>query len=175
MSAEQGNNRNRVKKLAFYSLLTAVAIIFGYVESLVPLSFIAPGVKLGLANSVALICLMNKDYKGALFVNITRILLSALLFGSPFSLLFSICGGLFSVSVCILLSRSDSLTIIGISIAGGVIHNIVQTAVAFFILGLGVFYYLPFLIVSGIISGGIIGLIVFALLKRVKISPGFFF
>lgn len=173
MFAEQGNNRNRVKKLCFYSILTATAIIFGFVESLIPLSFIAPGIKLGLANSVALICIMNKDFKGAFFVNITRILLSALLFGSPFSLLFSICGGLVSVSICILLSRSSSFSIIGISIAGGVIHNIVQTAVAFFILGFGVFYYLPFLIASGIISGAIMGLIVFALLKRVKIIPRF--
>ena len=174
MFAEQGNNRNRVKKLCFYSLLTASAIIFGYVESLLPLSFIAPGIKPGLSNSVALICLMNKDLKGAFSVNITRILLSALLFGSPFSLLFSACAGVVSLLVSALLSRSDGFTVMGISIAGAVVHNITQTVVAFFILGAGVFYYLPVLIISGIISGGVVALIAFAVFKRVKIIPKFF-
>ena len=65
------------KKIALYSILTSLALIFGYIESLFSLSFIAPGIKLGLANSVALILLCFKDFKGAVLVNITRILLSA--------------------------------------------------------------------------------------------------
>lgn len=174
MFAEQGNNRNRVKKLCFYSVLTATAIIFGFVESLIPLSFIAPGIKLGLANSVALICLVAKDIKGAFLVNISRILLSALLFGSPFSLLFSICAGMASLLVCSLLIRFDSFSIIGISIAGAVVHNIVQTVVAIFVIGVGVFYYLPFLIISAVVSGAVIGIIVMIVSKKMKKITRFF-
>ena len=92
MSAKQDNSPNRIdtKRLTLYALLVAAAMVFSYIESLVPLFFIAPGVKIGLANAVSLLLAAKGRYKGAFAVNISRILLSALLFGSAVSLAYMI-------------------------------------------------------------------------------------
>ena len=156
------------KKVALYGILTGLALIFGYIESLFSLSFIAPGIKLGLANSVALLLLCFKDIKGALLVNITRILLSALLFSTPFSLVFSLTAGIISVGIMTLLSGIKSVSVVGFSIAGAVVHNLVQLTVASIIFGRAVWYYLPFLLVSALISGGIIGALSLIIFKRIK-------
>ena len=156
------------KKVALYGILTGLALIFGYIESLFSLSFIAPGIKLGLANSVALLLLCFKDFKGALLVNITRILLSALLFSTPFSLVFSLTAGIISVVIMKLLSGIKSVSVVGFSIAGAVVHNLVQLTVPSIIFGRAVWYYLPFLLVSALISGGIIGALSLIIFKRIK-------
>ena len=156
------------KKVALYGILTGLALIFGYIESLFSLSFIAPGIKLGLANSVALLLLCFKDFKGALLVNITRNLLSALLFSTPFSLVFSLTAGIISVVIMKLLSGIKSVSVVGFSIAGAVVHNLVQLTVASIIFGRAVWYYLPFLLVSALISGGIIGALSLIIFKRIK-------
>lgn len=170
MSSKQGDNRSKIKHLCLYALLTAVCLIFGYIESLVSLSFIAPGIKLGISNSVALLLICNKDIKGAFAVNISRILLSALIFGSVYSLLFSFCAGVISVSASWFVSKFKGLSAVGISVFGAVIHNTVQCLVALFVVGKGVFYYLPILIVFGIISGSAIGFSVLLLNKKINKS-----
>ena len=156
------------KKVALYGILTGLALIFGYIESLFSLSFIAPGIKLGLANSVALLLLCFREFKGALLVNITRILLSALLFSTPFSLVFSLTAGIISVVIMKLLSGIKSVSVVGFSIAGAVVHNLVQLTVASIIFGRAVWYYLPFLLVSALISGGIIVALSLIIFKRIK-------
>ena len=156
------------KKVALYGILTGLALIFGYIESLFSLSFIAPGIKLGLANSVALLLLCFKDFKGALLVNISRILLSALLFSTPFSLVFSLTAGIISVVIMKPLSGIKSVSVVGFSIAGAAVHNLVQLTVASLIFGRAVWYYLPFLLVSALISGGIIGALSLIIFKRIK-------
>ena len=156
------------KKIALYGILTSLALIFGYIESLFSLSFIAPGVKLGLANSVALILLCFKDFKGAMLVNITRILLSVLLFSSPFSLVFSLTAGILSVVVMRLLSGIKGVSVIGFSISGAAVHNLVQLTVASLLFGRAVWYYLPFLLVSALLSGGIIGILSSIIFKKIK-------
>ena len=156
------------KKIALYGILTSLALIFGYIESLFSLSFIAPGVKLGLANSVALILLCFKDFKGAVLVNITRILLSALLFSSPFSLVFSLTAGILSVVIMRLLSGIKGVSVIGFSISGAAVHNLVQLTVASLLFGRAVWYYLPFLLVSALLSGGIIGNLSSIIFKKIK-------
>lgn len=156
------------KKIALYGILTSLALIFGYIESLFSLSFIAPGVKLGLANSIALILLCYGDFKGALLVNITRVLLSALLFSSPFSLVFSLTAGLISVVIMRLLSEIKSVSAIGFSISGAAVHNLVQLTVASLLFGRAVWYYLPFLLVSALFCGGIIGILSLIIFKKIK-------
>lgn len=156
------------KKVALYGILTSLALIFGYIESLFSLSCIAPGVKLGLANSVALLLLCFKDFKGALIVNITRILLSALLFSSPFSLAFSLTAGVFSVVIMWFLSGIKSVSVIGFSISGAAVHNFVQLTVASLLFGRAVWYYLPFLLISALLSGGIIGILSSIIFKKIK-------
>lgn len=159
------------KKLAFYGILTGTALIFGYIESLAAVISAVPGIKLGLANSVALLLLYHGDTKGALSVNIARILLSALLFSSPFSLVFSLTAGITSILVMRLISGIKSVSVIGFSIAGAAVHNCVQLTVAFLIFGRAVLYYLPFLLVSALLSGGLIGMLTLLILKKVKTNP----
>ncbi len=156
------------KKIALYGILTSLALIFGYIESLFSLSFIAPGVKLGLANSVALILLCYGDFRGAMLVNITRILLSALLFSSPFSLVFSLTAGVLSVVIMRLLSGIKGVSVVGFSISGAAVHNLVQLTVASLLFGRAVWYYLPFLLVSALLSGGIIGILSSIIFKKIK-------
>lgn len=168
MSSKQSYSGNRIKTLAVYSLLCAFCIVCGYIEFLIPTAAIAPGVKLGISNSVALVLLIKGDIKGAFAVNITRILLSALLFGSPFSLLFSFCAGVISTVVCAVLIKMPKLSPIGVSAAGAVCHNTVQIAIASFIFGKGVWFYLPVLILSGVICGTAIGLLGVVLTEKIK-------
>lgn len=161
------------KKISTYALLACVCLIFGYIESLVPLTAAIPGIKLGLSNSVALLLLTKRDIKGALAVNITRILLSALLFGSPFSLVFSLSGALGSMAAMLLFLKVKSVSVVGLSALGGTVHNIFQLLAAFFVLGSAVKYYLPFLILAGGISGALTGIISELILKKVKTNGKF--
>ncbi len=155
------------KKVSLYGFLTAAAPLFGYVEYLVPLNFIAPGIKLGISNGVILLLILNNKPKAAIMINIARILLSGLLFASPFSLIFSLSAGLISTLVMIILSKFKSFGIIGISALGGIIHNIVQILVAKFTVGNGVFFYLPYLLLAGTLAGVVVGLLVSIILKKI--------
>lgn len=156
------------KKVAFYGVTAAVCLVFSYVEALLPLSFIAPGIKIGLANGVALLLILKKDIKGAFLVNIIRIILLNLLFVSPFALVFSLTAGLLSTCVMWLASKIGKFGVIGFSVLGALTHNIVQVAVALIFFGTGVLFYLPVLIFSAIISGAIIGFLAKILDNKIK-------
>lgn len=175
MPSKQGNSTNKVdvKRLCIYSLFVALCLIFGYIESLVSLAFIAPGVKLGLANAITVMLICIGDTKGAFFVNISRIALSALLFGSPVSFVFAFFGGIVSLSVAALLKKTGIFSTVGISIASGVVHNLAQTVIAILILGVGMLYYLPILIIGGSISGAVIGILCKLILKKIKTNVKF--
>ena len=168
MSAKQGNTYNRVKKLCVYAMLVAACLVIGYIESLLELSFIAPGVKLGLSNAVACVLLFSGDIKGSVAVNISRILLSALLFGSPVSLVFALCGGALSIALMVLLKGCKLLSLVGISTIGGVAHNVAQCIVGVFLVGVGVIYYLPILLIAGVICGTAVGMISKLVLRRIR-------
>ena len=168
MSAKQGHNRNQIRRICLYAILSAVCLVLGYIESLVPLTFIAPGVKIGLANTVCLILAAKMDIKGAFLVNTARIFLSGLLFGSIISLSFSIVAGVVSLSFVCILRRLKIFSIIGVSTIAAVIHNLAQMAVAVCIIGIGSLYHLPVLIISGALCGFIVGTISNIILKKVK-------
>ena len=167
MSAKQGHNRNQIRRICLYAILSAVCLVLGYIESLVPLTFIAPGVKTGLANTVCLILAAKMD-KGAFLVNTARIFLSGLLFGSIISLSFSLVAGVVSLSFVCILRRLKIFSIIGVSTIAAVIHNLAQMAVAVCIIGIGSLYHLPVLIISGALCGFIVGTISNIILKKVK-------
>lgn len=156
------------KKVALYGVLASVALIFSYIETLLPLTFIAPGVKIGLANGVALLLILKKDIKGAFLVNIIRILLLNLLFVHPFALIYSLSAGVISILVMYLVAKTEIFSVIGFSIIGALTHNLVQTVVALILLGTGAIFYLPILIFSAIISGGFIGFLAKILDKKIK-------
>lgn len=174
MSAKQGNcgNRINIKSTTLYALFVAVCLIIGYLESLLSISLIAvaPGVKIGLSNAIALTLICRGDIKGAWAVNITRICLSALLFGSPISFLFSLAGGVASTAVACVLSKLKSVSAIGISIAGGTVHNIFQCVAATVFVGVGVVYYLPALLIFGALCGAFCGTLVKLVLNKIKIN-----
>lgn len=173
MSAKQGNSRNKinVKHLTLYAMLTAVCLIVGYLESVLSISLIAiaPGVKLGLSNAVVLTLIYNGNIKGSWAVNIARICLSALLFGSPISFLLSLSGGIASTIVASILGKSKHVSAIGASIASAVTHNIFQLVAATFIVGSGVMYYTPVLIFLGSVCGAVCGVFAQLVLKHSKI------
>lgn len=162
---------NNTKKLTLFSLLLACALIFSFVESLFPLDFIAPGIKIGLANSVCLLLICAKHYKTAAFVNFCRIILSCLLFSNPLSLIYALSGAVLSYIIMLFATKIKLLGIIGVSVLGAVFHNLAQITAAFFIVeSTGIFYYLPILLISGIICGILTGVCTSAILKNKNIQ-----
>lgn len=149
-----------VKKTVLLSLFTAVSLAVYAIESAVPPLVPVPGMKLGLANIVTLLLLQRFSRRDALIVLSARILLSALLFGQALSLLYSLAGGLLSLYVMVLtraLLHKKLLFLTGAM--GGLSHNLAQLGVAFALTSTpGVLAYLPFLILSGVLTGIFTGL-----------------
>ena len=147
------------KKVCLYGILSSLCIVFSFVEHLAGLDFIAPGVKLGLSNSVVLVLIALGDIKGAFSVNIVRILLSGMLFSSPFAMAFSFAGGILSMLIMAVFSKFKAFSLYGVSVLGAVTHNLAQLMVAWLVLGAGVWYYSPILLVSALICGMLTSLI----------------
>lgn len=160
---------DKIKRIAIVGVISAFAIILGYVESLISLGFFIPGVKLGLANLAIVTVMYIYGNKEAFTVNFIRILISGLLFTNIFSILFSLSGAVISFAVMAILKNTDKFSVMGVSVAGGVSHNIGQIIIASFVVETySVVYYLPVLIVSGIITGMIIGAVSGILIKYIK-------
>ncbi len=170
MSAKSGNSRNKIdaKRLCLYSVLTALCLGLGFLERLIPTDIVAPGIKLGLANGVALLLVCQGDILGAFLVNLARIFISALLFGSAVSLGFSLCAGVVSLALVAFFYRLGIFGAVGLSVLGGVVHNITQTAVAWCLLGSGVLLNLPLLLVGGTLSGALVGMLCGIILKKIE-------
>ena len=162
--------RAATQKVAFLGLCTAVALVLAYVELLLPPLFAAvPGIKLGLPNIVIVFILYRFGLRYAATVSLVRILAVTLLFGNPMTLAYSIAGAVLSLAVMSLLKKMNFLSTVGVSVAGGVFHNIGQILVAMLLLRtaeLG--YYLIVLSVTGTISGILIGLCGGILAYRLK-------
>lgn len=158
--------KNRV---AYFGVFTALALIFSYIETLVPISFGIPGVKLGLANLIIVIALYKIPLREVYVLSIVRVLLSGVLFGNYFSIAYSLAGGLLSLTVMALLKKTGGFSVIGISIAGGVCHNIGQLVVAMIVVEtFAMSYYMPVLLVAGLITGFLIGVVADQVLRRIS-------
>lgn len=161
----------RVQKLSASAALTALALIFSYIELLIPISFGIPGIKLGLANVVALVALYTLGASYSLSINVLRVLLSGLLFGNVFAIVYSLAGALLSFLVMLLLKKTDRFSIVGVSMAGGVFHNLGQITVAALVVeNSKLFYYFPALLFAGMATGILIGIVGFSVCKRLKAS-----
>lgn len=146
------------KKVAVSGVLIALAFIFSYVEVLIPFQLGIPGVKLGLANIVSLVALYLLDEKMAATITVVRVILTGFTFGSLYSMLYSMAGALLSLAFMIGAKRWNKFTMIGVSVLGGVMHNIGQLIMAAVVLKtVPFFYYTPVLILSGIVTGIMIG------------------
>lgn len=158
------------KKVSLYGILVSLAFIASYIEVLIPFNFHIPGMKLGLANIAVLVALYTGGAQAGLTVSIIRIILVGLTFGNPYSAIYGLSGGVLSLAVMIFLKRTDFFGMMGVSMAGGVAHNIGQLLCAMILLKLpAVFTYLSYLILVGTITGALIGIIDEEVLKRLKI------
>lgn len=154
-------------RVAYFGVFTALALIFSYVETLIPISFGIPGVKLGLANLIIVIALYKMNLKEAYLLSVSRVLLSGFIFGNYFSIIYSLAGGLLSLTVMSFLKTRGGYSIMGISIAGGVCHNIGQLIVAALVVEtFHVFYYVPVLLIAGGVTGLLIGILAGHMLNR---------
>lgn len=164
--------RNNTKKLTSLALMVSFALILSYVESRIPAFVAIPGVKVGLANIMVIFALYKLGIKEAAAISAVRILLISMLFGNPVSLIYSLTGALFSLTVMFLLKKFTPLTEVAVSVSGGVMHNVGQIVAASIILDTNVvIYYLPFLFLSGTIAGIGVGVAAALLIKRVKMPP----
>lgn len=158
--------KNRV---AYFGVFVALALIFSYVESLIPFHIGIPGVKLGLANLIIVIALYKMDVKSAFLLSITRVILSGFIFGNLFSIIYSLAGGILSLIIMAVMKKSQGFSVVGVSIAGGVFHNIGQLIVAMIVVETySVAYYLPVLLIAGLVTGLVIGIAAGEMLKRLK-------
>lgn len=156
--------KNRV---AYFGVFVALALIFSYVESLIPFHIGIPGVKLGLANLIVVIALYKSDVKTALLLSVVRVLLSGFLFGNLASILYSLAGGLLSLAVMALLKRREGFSVIGVSVAGGVFHNVGQLIVAAIVVQTySIAGYFPVLLVAGVLTGFVIGVVASEMIRR---------
>ena len=162
------------KKVAIFGVFTALALIFSYVELLIPINFGIPGAKLGLANLMTVLVLYKMGTKEALALSVTRIILSGFMFGNLFGILYSLAGGLLSFLVMVLLKRSDWLSVVGVmrfhcQVGTSELGNIGQLLVAMVVVQTyQVGYYLPVLLVAGEVTGLLIGLVAKEVLKRIQ-------
>lgn len=157
------------RKTAYLGLFAAVAIIFGYVESLFPVFVTVPGIKLGIANLMILLMLYLYTWKEAAVVSVVRILVIGFLFGNLFSIAYSIAGAAISLCVMVGVKRIPGFSMAGVSLAGGVSHNIGQLLVAMAIVeNFSLLYYLPALLISGVITGLLIGLVTAQVYPRIR-------
>lgn len=162
-------SRKNISKVAYYGVLTSLALIFSYVESLVPIHFGIPGVKLGLANLITIIALYKMSVREAYLISVVRVVLSGFIFGNLFAILYSLAGGLLSLTMMILFRKTDKFSIYGISMAGGVFHNVGQFIMAVIVVeSVSIAGYLPVLLIAGLITGFVIGVIAREMLKRLN-------
>ena len=162
---------SNTQKVALNGALAALAMILSYVEMQIPAFFAVPGVKLGLTNIVVLVALYVLGEKNAFFINIVRIVVVSILFGNIMGFAFSIAGGMLSTLVMILLKKTSRFSVTGVSVAGGITHNVGQIIVAMILLNTkAIIWYLPVLWISGIISGAVIGIVGALVCSRIVIK-----
>ncbi len=160
-------------KVSVSAVLAALAMIFSYIEAILPFNFGIPGVKLGLSNLVVLVALYSLGAGYAFSINLTRIILSGLLFSGVSAMLYSLSGGMLSFAVMLILSRLDLFSPAGVSMAGGVCHNIGQITVAALITEtVKIYLYLPVLLISGTVTGLVLGIAGSMILERMGYLTG---
>lgn len=154
-----------MKKTVKLGFFLALALILSYVESLIPFSFGIPGIKLGLPNLIVVLLLYRNGAKDALAVNFLRIILAGFLFGSLYSILYALAGAVLSFAAMLTGRRIGCFSPMGVSVLGGVFHNIGQIVVAMLVVETYyVGYYMPFLIVAGTVTGAVLGVAVLELM-----------
>ena len=155
-------------KITYIALLSALAAVFGYIESLFPLPIPVPGIKLGLSNIAILFALIKMNRRDAFLIMLIKVIICSILFSGINSLFYSLSGGIFSFFAMIFAQKLDFSTV-GVSMAGGVFHNIGQIFAASLLLSsFSAFYYLPVLTVFGLFVGAAVGILCSIVISRLK-------
>ncbi len=152
---------------ALLGMLLALALLCSYVEALIPFNFGVPGIKLGLTNIVVILTMYLVGLKEALLVSVARIILAGFLFGNPFTIVYSLAGGILSFLVMVFLKNALKLNVISVSAAGGVFHNLGQLIVAALVVeNMNLLYYMSILFFAGLLTGVLIGIVSREILAR---------
>jgi len=158
------------KQLARYALLVALAMVLSWLESMVPVSAAVPGVKLGLTNLVVIFALYRMGVRDAAVISLIRVALVSMTFGNAYSFAYSLAGAALSLAVMTALKKTGKFSELGVSVAGGVCHNVGQVLVAMAVLETaGLAWYLPVLLFSGTVAGVCIGAVGAIITKRIRI------
>ena len=164
-------NLSPARRAALMGVLTALALVAGYLEVLVPLPVSVPGVKLGLGNAVVLFALVRLGARPAGLLMLAKVLCSTLLFANPQMLAFSLAGGVLSWAVMALAHRSGLFSVVAVSVLGGIAHNAGQLVAVALLLSVQVaLVNVPVLAIAGAVSGAVIGIVVSSVLRRVRIE-----
>ena len=159
----------KTTKITFLGLFTAVALVLSFLETLIPNMVPIPGFKLGLANFAVLLALYIFGFKEAVIVDLCRIILAALLFGSFFSFWYALTGAEFALIIELIIKKTDKFSPIGVSVFGAIFHNLGQFMVAVILIkSFGIMYYLPFTLLFCVLSGALNGYLVLLLKDRLK-------
>ncbi len=171
MPSRTNQHTRRTQRLTASAMFSALALIFSYIEAILPINVGVPGVKLGLANLIIIIALYELDARYAFFINLIRIFLAGLLFTGVMAMLYSLAGGMISLLIMVLLKKAGKFSMIGVSMAGGVSHNFGQLLVASFVVSnIKMFLYFPILVFTGIASGIGIGIVAYIIDRRIPRS-----
>ena len=161
----------KTKKIAVLALSIALAMILSFVESQIPAFVAIPGVKIGLANIAVVFVLYKLGWKEAVLISLVRVVMVSTLFGTLVSLFYSVAGAVLSLTGMVLLKKTGLFSTVAVSVTGGVLHNVGQILMACLLLETNVIvYYLPFLILSGVIAGVVIGVVSAIMVNRVQVE-----
>lgn len=160
---------SKTGRLTTLAIATSLAMVLSFLESLLPPLVAVPGVKIGLSNIVTVFLIYTLGKRDAAAVSAVRVSLSSLLFGSAVSFLYSLSGALLSYLLMILSKRLLPFGTVGVSVLGGVAHNVGQVAAAILIMeNAYIAYYLPPLLISGVLAGVLVGAAAGILTARLK-------
>ena len=162
--------KSRTQTLTFLSIMTAVCMVLSFVETLLPpVTAITPGIKMGFPNIIIIALLYRSGLKQAASVSFVRICLSSLLFGNVTTFVYSLAGAVLSLTVMLFLKKSRLFSIVGVSVAGGIMHNLGQILTAVILLGTKeIGYYMIILCVTGTLAGVFVGVVATFILKYIK-------
>jgi len=162
--------KNRSYKVSYIGLMLAVAFVLSYIETLIPLSVGIPGVKAGLSNIPIMVTLYTFGSVYAVVLACVKVILVSVTFGSMSSFFYSFAGAIISIMAMLIIKRIDLFSTRGVSIIGGIMHNLGQIMVAIIIVeNMKLLYYLPVLIISGVAAGLGIGLIADLIVRRIGV------
>lgn len=162
------NGRENTRRVALCGLLTALMLVLGFIESLIPVGSV-PGIKLGLSNGVLLFALYTMGVPTAAMLMVLKVVLSGLLFGGVSAMMYALAGGVLSMLTMALLSRVKGLHMVTVSMAGGVMHNVGQVGLAMVILSTPqLMYYMAVLMLAGLLCGLLTGVCASTVIKHVK-------